>query len=225
MPVTFDAVSSSSTTASSSLTFNHTVAAQNNRILLVGVASEEGSSSGNLVITGITYGGVALTKLDAQQEAPGAVSRVELWYLINPLTGTNSTVVTATGVGNAVYGMSASAISYYGASTSAPTYAGAHGTGTAVSVSIATSLANTMLVDVVVNGTQGNTITATSPQAERVNQENGTVFDWGISEKLIASPTSTSMAWTISGSSRWAIVSAAIAPFVAVESGFIFTSY
>ncbi len=75
--------SSYSNTESTSLSWSHTTAALSNRLLLVGVATTDDSSSA----TSITYGGVNLTRLGAQN-GQSCDNRVELWYLIAPPVGT-----------------------------------------------------------------------------------------------------------------------------------------
>lgn len=68
-------------------TFSHTVAAGNNRILVVCVSFRNMVSS----VTGVTYNGVALT-----QGARGSNTdrNTDIWYLVNPATGANDVVVT-----------------------------------------------------------------------------------------------------------------------------------
>ena len=86
--INLDAVSSADTGASllNSLTFSHTIgAAGTNRLLIVGV-SIRNTGAGDTVNT-VTYGGVGLTR--AGFRANGNRSRVEIWRLVAPATGTN----------------------------------------------------------------------------------------------------------------------------------------
>lgn len=216
MPILFDAVTNSSndTTPNAVISWSHTVAVQPNRILLVGVANEEpNAAAGDLVVTGITYNGVALTKLDSAQDADGSTTnRTELWYLLAPATGANTVEVTQTGD---VDGVGVSAISYYNVRQVAPTFASAHASASsAVSTSITPPAINSMLVDVAVNGSAANTLTVGGGQTERVNQTSSpdSVLDWGMSEKLATSVASTTMTWTLGGNSRWGQVVAALYP-------------
>ena len=77
----------------SSISFNHTVAAGSNRILIVGVGMRNGASNPPIV-SGITFNGVALTKIRADEESASKNLRSELWYLIAPDEGTYSVVIT-----------------------------------------------------------------------------------------------------------------------------------
>ena len=71
-----------------SLTFSHTVAAQNNRALLVGVTTRN-----NVAVSSVTYNGDALTLEEVITES-GLDTRLEVWYRLQPDTGANNVVVT-----------------------------------------------------------------------------------------------------------------------------------
>ena len=100
------------TSASDPLTsFNHTVgSAYGNRILLVGYFVDNVSD----VVVGVTYNGVALTKLDALDRSTNC--RVEVWYLVNPDTGTNAISIDRTSTNIA----GAYAMSFYGVDQTNP---------------------------------------------------------------------------------------------------------
>jgi len=86
----------------STLNANYTVAAGNNRVLLVAAGAVD-AVVGATVATGVTYGGVAMTLVDSQTSAAGNQDiGASLWILNNPLEGLNAVVVTFTGavVGN-----------------------------------------------------------------------------------------------------------------------------
>lgn len=80
MAVVFDAASSGSTTGTT-LTVSHTIAAGNNRILLVG----QGARSNNHTITSMTYAGQAMTLLEELLPVSGWM---RLYYLKDPPVGT-----------------------------------------------------------------------------------------------------------------------------------------
>ena len=93
MTIQFDAASSANTlgAALATLTWAHTVtAAGTGRLLTVGVSIK---TTAGQIVTGITYAGVALTKLD-DHDSPIPDVRAELWYLKSPSTGANNIVVT-----------------------------------------------------------------------------------------------------------------------------------
>ncbi|EPZ52078.1 bacterial group 3 Ig-like protein [Bacteriovorax sp. BAL6_X] len=73
--------------SSTSYTQSHTIAAGNNRLLVVNVVGHFNI----LNFTSITYGGVPLTRLDTRTQSSGA--KTEIWYLINPSVGTDDIVI------------------------------------------------------------------------------------------------------------------------------------
>lgn len=73
---------------SGTLTVSYTVGSGSNRLLIVVITG--GSSTDN--ITGVTYGGVAMTLV--AKKAPGA-RWVYVYYLLNPASGANNVVITA----------------------------------------------------------------------------------------------------------------------------------
>ena len=74
------------TGATPTVAFTHTTAGTN-RLLVVGVSMNITGNTG-ATVSGITYNAVALTRAGFHNDA-GNTRRVEMWYLINPPTGTN----------------------------------------------------------------------------------------------------------------------------------------
>lgn len=93
MAITFDNATSSGFGANvSSKTVSHTTGSGSNRILFVGVAM-----SGNVItdlVSGITYGGVSMTKITDAAGIDGNTGDVTVYYLANPASGTNDVVVS-----------------------------------------------------------------------------------------------------------------------------------
>lgn len=90
MAIAYDAVSSGELVPGDSpLTISH-ICSGTNKLLLVAVSHYAAASS---VITGITYNGVALTKLS---EAPYNTDLAidQIWGLLNPDTGTHNIVIS-----------------------------------------------------------------------------------------------------------------------------------
>lgn len=110
-----------------------------NLILLVGIM--EGHNT--LGVTGITYNGVALTKISNFSQ--GSSDTVSLWYLINPTTGTNTIAVTGTNTSSSIYN---SAISYTGVKQSGQpdSFNSGSTTGTPLVISTTTIANNTWVV-------------------------------------------------------------------------------
>lgn len=91
MAIAFDAASEELifNVSSASVTVSHTISGTD-RILVLGITTFD-STATNLV-SGITYDGVAMTKLT--EIAVQANARMSVWYLIAPNTGTNDIVAT-----------------------------------------------------------------------------------------------------------------------------------
>lgn len=92
MAIAFDAGTYAQSTTGTSLTFSHTTSGTD-RILFV-MGSDKASSA--TVVTGVTYNGVAMTQVNTLDGAAGQNDRaITLWYLINPASGANDVVVSA----------------------------------------------------------------------------------------------------------------------------------
>jgi len=113
-PIAFNSNSCGfATTAGSTLSFTHTIGSGQNRLLAVGIQSENPSGSmSNLIITSIRYNGANLLKAGHTYIDEGAnVLAVELWYLLEadlPPAGTYTVNITYSGT---VQSRSAGAIS------------------------------------------------------------------------------------------------------------------
>lgn len=105
MAIARDAVTANQSTTGTSLTFAHTTSGSN-RLLWVGVRSGVNED----FITGVTYGGQAMTFVRKRQAQAGDLRWVYLFVLINPPSGTNNVVVSASGSTS----INASAVSYTG---------------------------------------------------------------------------------------------------------------
>lgn len=106
------------------------------RILFVYCECSEGYT-----ITGVTYGGTAMTKVDTQTKAP---LEFTLWYLVNPTTGTNDIIASCSG---STY-ISITASSYTGVLQTSPINGTnkSTSTGTSYSLSVTTTLDNSWAI-------------------------------------------------------------------------------
>ncbi len=113
MAIAFDTFTSGTiVNPGTSQTFAHTCTGSN---LILFVAIQNGGSHTNN-ITGVTYNSVALSKITSQDASAvsGLNQQWDLWYLINPATGSNNVVISA--ANSAV--INGIAISYTGAKQS-----------------------------------------------------------------------------------------------------------
>jgi len=109
MAIAYDS-SAKGTTTTSSLTFAHTCSGTN-RILFVAARFYQTDK-----ITGITYNGTAMTFINKRQDNAGNNCYIYLYYLLNPDTGTNNVVVSASA--NPNIQMCAASASYTGVAQS-----------------------------------------------------------------------------------------------------------
>lgn len=83
MAITYNNKATNISTSGTPVSFNYTVGSGSNRLL---VAIMCGRTSGSL--SSMTYNGVSMTLAKRQSNADG--ESVEIWYLVNPASGTNS---------------------------------------------------------------------------------------------------------------------------------------
>ena len=200
-----DAVSTGSATEASSVTLSGLTidAAGINRLLVVGVAWEKGSSGSFASVSGVTWAGDALTKLGGTTTS--STNGVDLWYRLNPDTGNNSLVVTMSASQDSI-GVGAISVENVNQSTPLGTASTATATSSTPSVSPA-SVAGDLVVDFVCHST-ANAGTPDGSQTERFDfAANGLR---ATSSTEVASGTSTVMNWSGFSSSGWVQVAAAI---------------
>jgi len=132
-----------------SLNWQHTVDEAGNRLLLVGIATTDDSTS----VRSLSYAGRALARLGAQN-GPWGDNRVELWYLVAPPVGT-ATVSLQLANRNDV---AAGAASFNGVDQLNPfgTLRAGQGTGTAACVTLANEAAPLVASVLVANGDAGS---------------------------------------------------------------------
>lgn len=210
MAIAFDAASNSGYQSGvDNATWNHTVSGSNPQLEVgVGLLSVAGTT-----VTGITFNGVALTKIRHQASVSGAC-RVEKWKIDTPATGTHAIAVQL----SAAAAWGAGGVSSNGAagSSSVEADAGAQGTNimpTDATVSLTTSTDNTLLIDAVAS--TDTSISVGAGQTERVNV-TGALGSFGMSTKAKAAAGIDSMSWTnVGGGATWAIEADAVKPYVA----------
>ena len=199
MAIAVDAVSAADSGGANvaSLTWSHTVAAGNERILIVGVSVVVETAAT------VTYGGTALTKKTALQNVDIEAS---LWFLVAPPVGAADIVVTFSAAARVVGG----ATSYTGVDPTTPwgTAATASGTSTAPSVTV-TSAANELPVDAM--ACKGDpVITVGAGQTQRWNRSSGSGPSLAGSEEPGAA--SVVLSWSLNPSKVWALVAAPLKP-------------
>src|SRR5262245_17067003 len=89
--IAFDSAVSKSAVNAATVTWSHTVGTGANRILIVGLSTEDTSST-VLNVSSITYNGVAMTAVTGSAATAGTstLDKTQLFYLLNPPSGAHT---------------------------------------------------------------------------------------------------------------------------------------
>lgn len=211
MAIAFDATSTSGEiTSGSSLSWSHTCTGSN-LILLVGVSID---SNPFPTVSGITYNGVALTKIRSDSDNTNFIS-TDLWYLIGPSAGAHTIAVTlSANIGNSAVG---TAVSLTGAKQSAQPDAHNGGIGSAspASISVTTVADGAWLVDCL----QLNANNAATPGGSQTQRQQVAEINAGGRAAMstlgpVSPPAATTDSWTFT-TTQWTLGVASIAPAAA----------
>jgi hypothetical protein len=177
-------------------------------VLIVGVEQTASGRYGISAVTGITYNGVALTKIDSQTSGSGKC-RSELWYLVAPATGAHSIVVSLADVTDAIVG---GATSWTGVDQSTPlgTAAKATGTTSPITVDVTSAVGEYVVDSACAYKATAITLTVGAGQTSDWN-ETPYVGSVGAGSYEAGAATVT-MSWTISAAADWATVAVPIKP-------------
>ncbi|MDP1623711.1 MAG: Ig-like domain-containing protein, partial [Bacteroidales bacterium] len=180
--------------AASPLTISsYTTPAGSNRLMIVTVVSdpENVSPPNNSVVTSVTYGGVALTKLDEAINPTNV--KVELWYLKNPAVSTADVVVNWTPT--TALQLIAGVTTLNDTDPDAPFGPVAKSTGSLANSTInVTSEVGDFIFDAI--GDVKSVMTAVSPQIQNYNETSNKIGT--ASSRKVGIAGSTSMGWTFS---------------------------
>ncbi len=204
MAIAFDA-SVGLQLATGPLTFAHTCTGSN-RILFVGLTT---ITAGD-VVTGVTYAGVAMTRVNIASQG---LNCVYLYCLVAPASWANNVVATV-GVADVVYGRAAS---YTGASqvSSTPdnTAADAVSGATTLSVTLTPSRDNCWTVAIFRNDIDNNSTAGTGTTFRSIDGLNSTIM--GDSNGKIHPAAATSLTENWAGSGIGICCMASFGPFTA----------
>jgi hypothetical protein len=182
------------------VTWNHTVGSGNNRALIVGVGTRN-STPANAVVTNITYGSLALTKLRSDDGSADAYKRTELWALFNPPSGTAQISVTLAGaISHFAVGI---AISLFGADSIEASNGAGDQSGNPASHSITSQSDGALLIDACCH--LGNTLAQGAQQTLIAKFEGvGSSSDaFGMSYVQKATAGNQVFTWTSDASVGW----------------------
>jgi len=212
-PIEFDSVSSNAEKGySTTLSWSQTVGTGSDRILIVGIAGEDSSES-DLVISSVTYGSENMTLVSGSSATGGSGAfkiKTELYYLLNPDSGTDTVTVTYSGNTASRAGGAVSLLNVAQQAAEAVSTNANESTNT-ISTNITTQTDGAWVVDVVGCGNSGSFTTTASGMVERFD-ETTTDSSGAGSTKSVASAGSTTMSWEHTGANRMALSVAAFAP-------------
>jgi uncharacterized repeat protein (TIGR01451 family) len=199
-------------------TFTHTTTTTGNRLLIVSVELNIANSPTSQ-ITAVSYNGTALTQLGAHNDA-GNTRRVEMWYLLSPVSGTNNVSLTVNvPTGGATVGGVAAATTFTGVDQTVPlgTLVSSDGANGAFSQLDVPSVVNGMVLDALSTGGD-QTIAVTSPQVTQWNlNSGGTLAQGAAAGSGTTRPGAPSLPFseTFSGTSNWSLGAVSINPSTA----------
>ena len=194
MPSVIGTPSSQYQASSASSTFSHTVPATGaRRALRVFVAAFNGGGGS---ITGVTYAAQAMTKVGATYGTISTEGIVEQYILVNPATGANDVVISASGSLSEILGV---ASGWENVNQSTPTSDSDGGTGSGATPSITLTVTGS---DVGVAGVEFFSANADDPtQSDTLLAEiAATASTTGCSDQY----GDGSLSWTINGGSAYA---------------------
>jgi uncharacterized repeat protein (TIGR01451 family) len=206
--------------------FNHTTTATANGLLIVSVAMNISNAPATGVVS-VTYNGTALNFWGAHNDA-GGKRRVEMWYLLNPVAGTNAVNVSVQiPTAGARVGIVAAASTFSGVDQTVPLapFVSADGAAAACSTAVTTgcssldvaSVVNGLILDAVATGGD-QTLAVSAPQAQEWNVSTASGNDPPGVTSTGSSRTgapSVPISETFSGTSNWALGAVSINPSAA----------
>ena len=192
--------STSNSGSSGSLTISHTTGTSLNRLMVVTIASKP-----DAVITSVTYGGISLIKLGEQSN--GITTKSEMWYLLNPTSGTANVVISWPGTLEAAAGVTT--FSSVNQTTPFGTFVGNSGSTIPTSLSVPSNLGD-IILDVIGKNGNAPTVVASTPVQNQIFALGTNSIKVGSSYKTSIAG-STPMSWNASGGTNdWSSVGVSI---------------
>ena len=155
--------SSTGTTGVTSLTFAATVPNKSMRMLVVG-AEAEFATNNSCQVSGVTYGGTAMTQIANAATGTGSYDCSSLWYMAAPPVGTANVVVTYTGTFDAT----ASAVALWNVDQGAPEAFNTSFNNTGVTTTSVTTISpNSTVIDIFGTGQPLGDLAPAAGQSKR----------------------------------------------------------
>ncbi len=158
---------------------------------------------GTPTLTGVTWGGVAMTNVASATTADGANTRgVAVYYILNPGSAA-SVVVSASSNWTTLFACSCY---FTGVNQATPIDTGMTNTAaasTTFAAGLTTTYANEYLVDTVVQIVSGATISASGSTTRMQNGNSGVGVTWGSGYNAAASAGANTLSWSSTSSTIW----------------------
>ena len=203
-PIIFDASSTYiPSTATTTFTWSHTVTSTANTVLVLGVLEMTGVPGATQTSTGASYDGVAMTK--AADVTDTTSTRITIWYLLNPPSGTHtiSSTLAVAGANEVFAAESFAGVSGIGVTSTA--YSASNVASSTVTI---TSTNKNVIADFESNNDGSNAPTAASGQTQVYSgSTSGNVRSGGMGYIMATSSSPMANHWTYSTA----------APFVAAD--------
>ena len=211
--IQFDAASSTSSgSASTTLSWSHTIGSGNNRILIVSTVCED-STPADQIMSSVKFNSVNITpvpgSIRSRSNSSNSILRTELYYMLNPPTGTYTVAITYNG---SVSYRAGGAISLRNVKQQAPEAVVTNAKSAATTISTDVTIPNigAWIVDVV--GHSNSDSFTSSTTTERWDRNSGYHTGAG-GTKAVTSAGLNTISWTYNGSSGSTVHSlAAFAP-------------
>ncbi|MEZ6061185.1 MAG: DUF4347 domain-containing protein [Planctomycetaceae bacterium] len=190
---------------SSSVTVSHTTSGTN-RLMLVGISF--GRDDGETV-SSVTWNGTSLTRVGFAEHTDSDRSRVEIWSLVAPQTGTHDVIVNFSGSSHE--GATVGVMTFTDVDQVNPlgTLAAAQGQSTSSSVTVSSAVGETVFGIVAFDDTNNLNLVPTSGQDERWDLFRQTANGAGGIQTGAASVTNS---WSSGSNTRWAAAGVSIRP-------------
>jgi hypothetical protein len=192
--------STSSVASVGTMTWNHTIGAGNDRLLVVSIQTRASEP-----VASITYGSASLYKLGGVQLSTGNNPRSEIWYLVSPPTGTDVVTVSFPAVAFA----EGTSFNVSNVNLASPFQTFTYGWGTRTSGSVAVvSNSSELVIDSLSTIGIGLTVNVGAGQTQISNLTSDA--NWRGATSYEVGSASNVMSWTLGSSVGWALMAASI---------------
>ncbi len=197
--IVFDSASSiAHSTSGTTLSWDHTVGTGSNRILVVGLAMEDTSST-DIVVSSVKYNNIAMSHVSGSDNVVAGYEKTDLWYMLNPPSGQHAVLATFAGL---VRYKTCGAVSLANVAQQAPIAVAVNGltiSGTSISSTIDVPTASSWVVDVVGSGGGGDFTETAAGMNRRWRQKTSSSSGASSTKASSGGVTTLSYSNTVSG--------------------------